>query len=232
VITAIKDRSQSEKVRSGFLMPRPAAQSATSEDPTPRFRNIMRKLLTFLTYVSCAIWIGIPAWAGSSSIEIDKANGSLTIEADNASIDDVLNQIGEANGFEVTRNGAGEPSVVSGQYEGTIKSVVSNILKRENHMIVYSPVGGISRIILYRACKGIAVPAPQERLTFSATQPVAPVAITTAQPIPAVQHQSIMRQRQQSQPAQRSQRTKQTAAQTQNDPQLLGGRKVRGGIVN
>jgi hypothetical protein len=41
-----------------------------------------------------------------------------------------------------------------------------------------------------------------------------------------------MRQRQQSQPAQRSQRTKQTAAQTQNDPQLLGGRKVRGGVVN
>ena len=72
-------------------------------------RSIMFNLLRPLASLLFALPITTPLLAGSISVKMDKLNDSLMIDAENASIDDVLNEIRSANGFEVTRNGRGEP---------------------------------------------------------------------------------------------------------------------------
>ena len=192
----------------------------------------MFNLLRSLASLIFALSLTTPLLAGSISVKMDKLNDSLMIDAENASIDDVLNEIRSANGFEVTRNGRGEPSVVSGQYEGPIESVVLRILRRENHMIVFSgDTGGISRIVLYRASKLLPLRTAQETAALFAVQQPAPIAITTPQPVSSALPQPVTPPNSRAL-AGHAQPAKKDAALSQPslplNSQLPGGRRLRG----
>jgi hypothetical protein len=195
-------------------------------------RSIMFNLLRPLASLLFALSITTPLFAGSISVKMDKLNDSLMIDAENASIDDVLNEIRSANGFEVTRNGRGEPSVVSGQYEGPIESVVLRILRRENHMIVFSgDTGGISRIVLYRASKLLPLRTAQETAALFAVQQPAPIAITTPQPVSSALPQPVTPPNSRAlaghpQPATKDAAPSQPSLQLNSQP--LAGRRLRG----
>ena len=176
---------------------------------------MVRNPLETITGLLCAICISAPAFGGAMSVEIDKYKDTVIIDANRSSIDDVLNQISDAYGFNVTRDGRGEPYMVSGKYEGPMQNVLLDILTHENHMIVFSSeTGEISRIVLYGASKGTAIPTRQERLAYSAAQPVASTHAAIPQPVPA--HQL----------------SKHSAAQPSQSSRTNGGRRVRGGNVN
>jgi hypothetical protein len=96
-----------------------------------------------------------PGAAFAGSVRIEEAGvGRIAVDADDAMLDEIVASIGETHGFSIKRVGAAAKSEpVSGRFEGTLASVLSQLLQAENHAIEYAAHthSGIARVTLYTA---------------------------------------------------------------------------------
>ena len=126
----------------------------------------------------------VPLAVAAGTVTIDNTAGEIAIEANSATIDEVLTRIGEHQGFEVERLGLAPSVAMSGRFSGTTGEVVSRILQHESHMIVHSATAqaGIARIILFGATETnpaapAATPAAAVPAAIPADAPVPPIPV-------------------------------------------------------
>lgn len=105
---------------------------------------------------------------------VEATDGGVTLEADEASVDDVLAELAKVGGFAVERVGEDTCSKpVSGHFAGPLTSVLAHALEAENHVVVSSG-GTVAKVVVMSACK-------------PAVQAVAATPTAVAQPVTAAQ---------------------------------------------
>lgn len=142
--------------------------------------------------------------AGSLQIA-ELGQDRVSVEVVDTSLDEVIDRLGQAYGFQVERIGDEQPrEPMSGSFQGPLKSVLERMLQAENHIIQTSPrtASGVARVSLYsgagvaqptgsaqpqNAGSGAGGPQPLSRKAapVAAVQPRAPVAqpYATVQPL-------------------------------------------------
>ena len=141
-----------------------------------------------------------PSAAQAGSVTVEGTASQIVVTAQDASLEEVLGELGRAQGFEVER-ASGEPgAALSGRFTGPISDVLVTILQNESYLIEHAPAAtaGIARIVLLGSAgkTGAASPdAPaQAANTAAAAQgprplprevipPSAPVASTPVAPL-------------------------------------------------
>ena len=91
-----------------------------------------------------------PASALAGTVTVEGTANEIAVAVQDASLDDVMGQIGRAQGFEVER-ASGEPgAAISGRFTGPVGEVMANILQNESYLIENSAAAkaGIARIVL------------------------------------------------------------------------------------
>jgi hypothetical protein len=113
----------------------------------------------------------------AGTISVEKDDGRFVVDVHDAPIDEVLERLGEAAGFDVERPGDPSDVVVSGRFHGTLGRVIGTMLQNENYLILHSPAskGGIALVQLL----GSVGPAIQ---TADATPTAAGVTPSTVSP--------------------------------------------------
>ncbi|WP_045835016.1 hypothetical protein [Hyphomicrobium sp. 99] len=99
----------------------------------------------------------------------------VVIEAQDATVQDVLLKLSEGRGFKVERaDEARDDARISGRFEGPLAHVLERVLEKENNFVERSPdqPRTIARVVLYGAFPASA-PASDAQ-TAPAAQPVAP----------------------------------------------------------
>ena len=112
--------------------------------------------------------------------------GQISVDVVDASLDEVLNQIGSLYGFKVERIGNAAPSdTMSGRFDGTLAGVVARVLQSENHSIVTSSTApsGIVRVSLYSSGPAVQAAAPNQQ-QFASTAGGGPQPLSRLVPAP------------------------------------------------
>ena len=125
----------------------------------------------------------------AGSVRLETADGGrISIIADDASLDEVLVVLSKAYAFKLERVGYrldSEP--LTGQYDGTVRAVLTRLLQDENHIIQNSAraKAGIASISIFGAGRS---PNPGSNEARPVPAPVAPRPIAVAPtPLPAAQ---------------------------------------------
>lgn len=95
-----------------------------------------------------ACWFVSQASAGSIVLH-DKA-ADISIETQDAPLDEVLDTIGRSQGFAVERVGGEPGGPISGRFSGNVREVIAYILQNESYVIEHSATAkaGIVRLLL------------------------------------------------------------------------------------
>ena len=106
---------------------------------------------TAILCLTTALLCGHGAVAGTVRLET-AAGGRISVIADDASLDEVLATLSKAYAFKVDRVGYrldSEP--LTGQYDGSVRAVLTRLLQDENHIIQNSAraKAGIASISIY-----------------------------------------------------------------------------------
>ncbi len=196
----------------------------------------MRMLSGCLPIALVAAGLAIPGGADAGSVAVTtKAGQAVKVEAEDASIDEIMARLGATYGFAIDRRGSSDAApLVSGHYEGTLRQVLARLLGNENHMIQHSSVAkqGIARIVLYGTGKPESVipgqasvaQAQQVQGAMPRPQPISralPQA-TAGVPAAAARPQPIAPQLAVAQPA---------ARVSQPQPVPAGANRRRGGAI-
>lgn len=126
-----------------------------------------------------------PSATHASSVTVDGTVNQIAVAAHDASVDEVLGEIGRVQGFAVER-ASGEPGfAISGRFSGTIGDVMATILQNESYLIEHSSVAtaGIVRIVLLGpagTAPAAAVAAAPNLVAAAATRSAVP----SPQPLP------------------------------------------------
>jgi hypothetical protein len=167
------------------------------------------RILLVATGMAAAL---LPACAANAgTVTVEATLDQMTVDAKEASLDEILERIGEAEGFRIERVGsASNPGPITARFEGAFHGVLARVLHNESHMIVHSATAkaGIASIVLFgtgaatlpqrvaaartrSAATASAQPRPLAREVISPSQPQPPLARTrstmaSAQPRPLV----------------------------------------------
>ncbi|HSA80697.1 MAG TPA: M23 family metallopeptidase [Geminicoccaceae bacterium] len=117
------------------------------------------------------------AGAAAERGEVNIEGDLVSVFALSTPVDEILRPIGWAAGFSVSeRCGTAGCAVVSGNHRGTLSEIMAWLLRRQNHVIVYSDAAtadasaGIARIVLL---PGLTAPNPQGEFAPSRVVPSA-----------------------------------------------------------
>jgi hypothetical protein len=121
----------------------------------------MSKTPAFLD-TALAVWIGTFAVALASSsgranagdLTIYETNGQITVNAQDTSVDEILLNLANSHSFNIERFGPIAPTdTISVRTVGSLRHVLTRVLKNENHLIIHSTAAknGISRLVLFGA---------------------------------------------------------------------------------
>ena len=167
----------------------------------------------FLCLTTAVLLTGLaPLSSGrAGTVTVTTAQGLISVDANDASLDDVLARLGEQHGFQIRSSGK-SPSAdtISGQFEGTLGAVLARILHGESHMIMHSAgaKSGIARIVLFGASNSASAAATGQQIAYqvppvaaktrssAAVQPVAqprPLAREVIPPVPRLPPQRNLR---------------------------------------
>lgn len=133
-----------------------------------------------------------PTYAGVVSVEADPTGKTVTVDAQDANLDEVLAKLGQSEGFTIKRLRAEDgPSTVSGRFEGSVYHVLLRILDHENHVIEHSAdsKAGIARVVLYGPTRNI--PPSSDVASNRPSQTPLPVQ-NVPQPIPVPQQAAVV----------------------------------------
>ena len=78
----------------------------------------------------------------------------VVVEAQDATVQDVLEKLSEGHGFKVERaDQTRDDAKISGRFEGPFSHVFERVLEKENHFVEHSlnETGTITRVVLYGA---------------------------------------------------------------------------------
>ncbi len=129
-----------------------------------------RMRLTFLTAIASL------ALAGGALAEVaiskEEAGANVVVEAKNATVDEVLEKLGEQYGFKTERTGGADAQRISGRYAGPIDTVLARVLRGEGHLIERSPEAptGIVRIVVFGSGQGGQTAVAQRQGRYRPTQ--------------------------------------------------------------
>lgn len=117
-----------------------------------------------LAYLA-ALALSAPALAGA--VSVNSADGIVTLEATDASVDVVMENLAQSLGFEVERLGPASCSKpVWGRYSGSLGNVLSRALEKQSHLILYSAAtSAVEKVVLFGSCE-----APVESAAIAAPQ--------------------------------------------------------------
>ena len=152
----------------------------------------MRNMSASAAAILLIIAVSAPESSSAGTVAVTTGDGLVTIDAADASIDEILTKLGEAQGFQFDLGGKKpETDAVSGRFEGSLKSVLTRILHNESYMIVHSSKSttGIERIVLFGDGNvPNAVPAPGTPARVAPASAVDPraraAAVASVQPRP------------------------------------------------
>ena len=96
----------------------------------------------------------VSAQAAAGTVTVETKQGRIVVVANEASLDEIMARLGEAQGFQIVRAGAAaSPEPFTGRFEGSLNKVLERVLHTESHMVVHSAnvACGIARIVLFGA---------------------------------------------------------------------------------
>lgn len=139
-------------------------------------------VLTFLIFV---VLSSDEALAGSVTVE--SKSDLFIVEAREASVDEVLERIGEVQGFRVDRIGqSSNDGRLTMRLEGPFDVVLERVLQNESHMIIYSQdtKTGINRLVLIGTASSPESWPAQTVTTLAVARPDGNVAASSVRPRP------------------------------------------------
>ncbi|MDG2303500.1 MAG: hypothetical protein P8R42_02410 [Candidatus Binatia bacterium] len=159
-------------------------------------QSVISRLLTCV--VSIAL-VAIPARVATAQgygpfLEVSKTETGFSIEAEGATLPQVLSAIGEEAGFKVQDSGAERPPIDEFQVrDATLEATLRQLLGTSNHLIVYRggtnekiEAGSVEKIILLSPSKRVrAADRPASSLAGPEVQPREQIPIRAADAPPA-----------------------------------------------
>jgi hypothetical protein len=98
-----------------------------------------------------------PAWAGDARILRDSGPGDVVVEANDATLDQVIEVLATRFAFAVDHAAeANATARFTGRLQGSLDRILERVLRHEGHLIVHSAESstGISRVILLAPKRG------------------------------------------------------------------------------
>ena len=119
------------------------------------------------------------ATAGTVTIDIDPSAGTLLVEANDATTDEILTRLGNSLNFEVERIGElSDNGMKNRRLTGSAQQVLDRLLERDNHMVISSAqTRTVDRVILFG-------PRQAEQAQAAETAVARPATATAGAPLP------------------------------------------------
>ena len=119
------------------------------------------------------------ATAGTVTIDIDASAGTLLVEANDATTDEILTRLGNSLNFDVERIGElTDNGMKNRRLTGSAQQVLDRLLERDNHMVISSAqTRTVDRVILFG-------PRQAEQVQAAESAAPHPVPATAAAPLP------------------------------------------------
>lgn len=156
-------------------------------------RSVMSSMRVLCTIVICGSIALLPTTvcqAATGTVQVKSLNdsGRVEVEAKDASIDDILAQLGTAQDIKIERIGDETAARAwSGRISGSVDAVVARLLESENFVVEHArgTRSGILRIRVFAATETDVLevtqsPSPQTGGLRGAVQPAPPAAPATA----------------------------------------------------
>ncbi|WP_143117833.1 hypothetical protein [Hyphomicrobium facile] len=115
--------------------------------------------------------------AANVSLEMAAGDAHVVVEAQDATVQDVLTKLSESRGFKVERaDQARDDAKISGRFEGPFSHVLERVLEKENHFIEHglNESGTIARVVLYGAQPAATPPADTPTSSAAVASPPRP----------------------------------------------------------
>ena len=117
--------------------------------------------------------------ASATNVSLEMAGGDahVVVEAQDATVQDVLQKLSEGHGFKIERaDQARDDAKISGRFEGPFSHVLDRVLEKENHFIERSSnqSGAITRVVLYGAQQAATPQADAPSTSAAASSPPRP----------------------------------------------------------
>lgn len=123
--------------------------------------------------------------AANVSLELAGGDAHIVVEAQDATVQDVLEKLSEGHGFKVERaDQARDDAKISGRFEGPFSHVLERVLEKENHFVEHSlnETGTITRVVLYGAQPASAPQADASSSSAAVASPPRPKLVETKPP--------------------------------------------------
>lgn len=130
-------------------------------------QSVISRLLTCVVSIALA---AIPARVATAQgygpfLEVSKTETGFTVEAEGATLPQVLSAIGEEAGFKVQDSGAERPPIDEFEVrDATLEATLRQLLGKSNHLIVYRggtkekiEAGSVEKVILLSPIKRVRV---------------------------------------------------------------------------
>ena len=132
----------------------------------------------FLCLTTAVLLAGLaPLSSGrAGTVTVTAAQGLISVDANDANLDEVLAKLGEQQGFKIRSTGKSQSAdTISGQFEGTLAAVLARILHNESHMIMHSASAkaGIAQIVLFNAGNSAPAAATGQQMGYQVPPPAA-----------------------------------------------------------
>ncbi|CAA2142684.1 hypothetical protein [Hyphomicrobium sp. ghe19] len=117
------------------------------------------------------------ASAANVSLEVADGDAHVVVEAQDATVQDVLQKLSEGHGFKVERaDQARDDAKISGRFEGPFSHVLERVLEKENHFVEHgsNEPGAITRVVLYGAQPAITPQADAPSSSAAVASPPRP----------------------------------------------------------
>jgi hypothetical protein len=102
-----------------------------------------------LAHVTALNWVGeASAQIGEPELTRDVADGEITVEANGATVGQILDRLFTESGIEVDwRDQASAGKVIEGRFKGSLDQVTQRLLANENYIAISARLDGETRIV-------------------------------------------------------------------------------------